>query len=238
MDKSRAGQNLTQQLVHSLGTSIIQGVYPEGGGLPSEAELCEQFDISRSATREAVKMLTAKGLLSSRPRQGIRVLPRANWNMFDPDVLSWILKSTLTLQLLKEFLQLRFAIEPEASALAAEHQDPEGIKRIKTALERMVAAEEGRDDPLEADIDFHISILMASNNPFYQQLRSFTDTALRVSIRFTNRIKGVRAADHLSHEVIYDAIAAGDINRAREASRALQTDALNLIKLELDKENA
>ena len=67
-------RNLTQQLVHELGKEILQGKYSIGNKLPSEAELCLQYNISRTATREAVKMLTAKGLISSRPRQGIKVL--------------------------------------------------------------------------------------------------------------------------------------------------------------------
>jgi len=235
MDKVHAGRNLTQQLVHTLGAAIVQGDYPVGGGLPSEAELCEEHQISRSATREAVKMLTAKGLLASRPRQGIRVQSKTNWNMFDPDVLEWVLKGTLTLNLLKEFLQLRLAIEPEASALAAENQNLELISRISLALKRMKAADAGLDDSLEADIEFHMSILMASDNPFYQQLRNFIDTALRVSIRFTNRIKGVQTADYSAHKDVYEAIVQGDTEAARSASRHLQSEALELIKNEMDK---
>ncbi len=234
MDKAHAGRNLTQQLVHTLGAAIVQGKYPEGTGLPSEAELCEEFEISRSATREAVKMLTAKGLLSSRPRQGIKVQSKTNWNLFDPDVLEWVLRGTLTLELLKEFLQLRLAIEPEASALAAENQNLDNIALIDQALQRMKAAEAGLDDPLEADIAFHMSVLMASDNPFFQQLRNFIDTALRVSIRFTNRIKGVQAADHLGHKQVYDAIKQGDSEAARTASRSLQSEALDLIKKEIE----
>jgi len=67
-------RNLTQQVVHELGKKIMQGSYKVGDSLPSEADLCTQFNISRTATREAVKMLTAKGLISSRPRQGIKVV--------------------------------------------------------------------------------------------------------------------------------------------------------------------
>ncbi|WP_289076799.1 GntR family transcriptional regulator, partial [uncultured Pseudoalteromonas sp.] len=91
--KSQPRQNLTQQLTHDLGFAIVRGVYPVNEGLPSEADLCVKYDVSRSATREAVKMLSAKGLISSRPKQGIRVLPESSWNMFDTDVLRWILSS-------------------------------------------------------------------------------------------------------------------------------------------------
>lgn len=238
MDRDQSGRNLTQQLVHTLGVAIVQGKYTAEQGLPSEAELCEEFNISRSATREAVKMLTAKGLLSSRPRQGIRLQPRDNWNMFDPDVLNWILKGTPTLTMLKEFLQLRIAVEPEAASLAAENQDKAKIALIGEALERMKAAEEGLDDPLEADIAFHLGILVACGNPFYVQLRSFIDTALRVSIRYTNRIKGVDTASYKAHKKIYDAIVKGNGQSARKASKDIQTEALDLIISELESEPA
>ncbi len=234
MDREQSGRNLTLQLVHTLGAAIVQGKYAEQQGLPSEAELCEEFDISRSATREAVKMLTAKGLISSRPRQGIRLKPRESWNMFDPDVLNWILKGTPTLSMLKEFLQLRIAVEPEAAALAADHQDDALIARIGDALDRMRAAERGLEDPLEADIAFHLSILAASGNPFYIQLRSFIETALRVSIRYTNRIKGVSTASNEDHKKIYDAIVKGNSQAARKASKEIQEEALELIISELE----
>src|SRR5690554_1818219 len=113
-----AGRNLTYQLTHQLGAAIVQCQYAEEKSFPTEADLSAQFNISRSVTREAVKMLTAKGLICSRPRKGIRVQPPHLWNMFDSDVLNWTLSAKPSLQLLKEFTQLRVAIEPEAVALA------------------------------------------------------------------------------------------------------------------------
>ena len=98
--KNEPIQNLTHQLTYDLGLAIVQGVYPVGTGLPSEADLCIEYNVSRSSTREAVKMLSAKGLISSRPKQGIRVLPESSWNMFDTDVLKWILSSKPSLALL------------------------------------------------------------------------------------------------------------------------------------------
>lgn len=236
MDNLKPGRNLTQQLVHDLGLAIVQGKYSIDNRLPSEAEICEQYRVSRSATREAVKMLTAKGMLSSRPRQGIRILSRSHWNMFDTDLLGWILAGTPSLTMLKEFLQLRMAIEPEAAALAASNTDHEKVELIKNALTRMKNAEQGLDDPLEADIEFHTSLLLASGNPFFIQLRSFIETALRVSIRFTNRIKGVSAASYDDHRAIYDAVAKRRPELAHATSRDIQAEALALIQQQLDTE--
>ncbi|MBB6522571.1 FadR/GntR family transcriptional regulator [Pseudoteredinibacter isoporae] len=230
MDKNR---NLTQQMVYDLGKSIVSGQYGVGDGLPSEAELCENFGVSRSATREAVKMLTAKGLLSSRPRQGIRVMPEAQWNMFDRDVLDWILSSKPSLQLLREFTQMRLAIEPEAAALVADLGQEAPL--ISAALERMEDAEAGLDDALESDIDFHISVLLSSRNRFLMQFKPFVETALRVSIRYTNQIKGVSIADISAHRKIYQAIKSGDANLARRRTRAIINEVLELIDNNLDE---
>lgn len=228
--------NLTHQLTHDLGMAIVKGQYKVGEGLPSEADLCVEYDVSRSATREAVKMLSAKGLISSRPKQGIQVLQESQWNMFDTDVLSWILSSKPSLALLKEFTQVRVAIEPQAAALAAENGTPEQFKAIEEALGRMADADEGLDDPLDADIAFHTSILQASGNRFIEQLTDFISTALRVSIRYTNRIKGVAGADVQKHADIFDTIKSRDPEKAKHAVKTILDEALELIDSQLDKE--
>jgi len=226
-------QNLTQQLTHKLGLAIINGHYPIGEGMPSEAALCEEFEVSRSSTREAVKMLSAKGLISSRPKQGIKVLPESNWNMFDTDVLAWILQSKPSLKLLKEFTQVRFAIEPIAAELAAKNATPKHLQNIEKALNRMADAENGLDDPLDADISFHNAILEASGNRFFVQLTQFINTALRVSIRYTNHIKGVRNADVDAHAAIFERIKKGDADGAKAHVSEILEEALSLIELKL-----
>lgn len=231
-----SGRNLTHQLTHQLGSAIIQGSYAIDKSFPTEAELSQQFNISRSVTREAVKMLTAKGLLASRPRQGIRVMPSSQWNMFDPDVLSWTLNARPSLDLLREFTQLRIAIEPEAARLAAENRhDKARMKAIGDALERMRKADLGQDDPLSADIEFHTAILAASNNRFFLQLRQFIQVALRVSIASTNQLKGVLTANCDDHKKIYDEILDGNGDAASDAVRYLLNEVMQLINISLVK---
>ncbi|BFM18999.1 FadR/GntR family transcriptional regulator [Gilvimarinus japonicus] len=230
MNNFDGNRNLTHQVAYELGTAIVQGKYRVGDAFPTEAEMCTQYDISRSVIREAVKMLTAKGLISSRPRQGIRVLPSTQWNIFDTDVLSWTLSGRPSLGLLLEFTELRSGIEPEASALAARRQNREAIAGIEEALARLKLADIGEDDPLEADIAFHTAILMASNNRFYIQLRSFIQAALRVSIACTNQIKGVKAGSYDDHKRVYDAIDRGDAPAAQAHMSALLGEALELIQ--------
>ncbi|WHU03175.1 MULTISPECIES: FadR/GntR family transcriptional regulator [unclassified Sphingomonas] len=225
--RPQLGRNLTYGLLDRLGRAIVTGHY-ENKPFPTEAELTTQHGVSRSVTREAVKMLTAKGLLSARPRQGTVVEPTSSWNLFDTDVLRWLLERQFSVELLKQFNQLRVAIEPEAAALAARFASNADIEAIGEGLARMEAAEKGMDDTLEADIAFHVSILRASGNPFYVQFRDVVGTALRTSIRFTNRVKG-RTANVADHGRVLEAIQARDPNSARTAMRALISDVLELI---------
>ena len=233
MKNSSGGRNLTHQVTQRLGIAIVQGVYDKDKSLPTEALLAEEFDISRSVMREAVKMLTAKGLIVSRPRQGIRQLPTSEWNMFDSDVLDWILNSSPSLEQLLQFTQFRAAIEPEAAALAAMCSDQDKKEQITIALDRMKAAEEGRGDSLEADIAFHTSILLASGNIFFVQLRDFIETALRVSITYTNKIKNVKFASYADHRELAVSIIEGNPESARKASKYLLDEALELINSSL-----
>jgi DNA-binding FadR family transcriptional regulator len=222
------GRNLTYGMLDSLGRAIVTGQFDQRS-FPTEAELAKQNNVSRSVTREAVKMLTAKGLLSARPRQGTIIQPASSWNLFDTDVLRWLLERKFSVELLKHFNQLRIAIEPEAAALAAKFGDEADLTAISAGLARMEAAELGNDDVLDADIAFHVAVLLASKNPFYWQFRDVVATALRTSIRFTNRIKG-RTASVADHGAVRDAIVARDGERARQAMRHLIGDVLELIE--------
>jgi len=225
---AQLGRNLTYGLLDNLGRAIVTGQF-DNAVFPTEAELAKQHGVSRSVTREAVKMLTAKGLLSARPRQGTTIQPTSSWNLFDTDVLRWMLERQLSVDLLRQFNELRVAVEPEAAALAAQVAGEDDIKRIDDGLQRMQAAEDGLDDPLESDIAFHVAVLRASKNPFYIQLRDVVSTALRTSIRFTNRIKG-RTADVTEHAKVRDAIASQDPDAARIAMRRIIGDVLVLIE--------
>src|ERR1700729_3419382 len=221
MSNPLQGQNLTYTIAQNLGVAIVTGVYATDNPIPIESELCRQFGSSRTVLREAVKMLTAKGLLGSRPRLGTWVQPESNSNLLDPDVLGWLLERKFSLALLIEFTELRLAVEPGAAALAARVAGAEEKTAIRDAIERMQAADRGDDDPLDSDIAFHVAVLRASRNRFYAQLTGFTSTALRFSIRMTNRYKGVRLASVADHKKVADAIIAGNVAKAEAAMEYL-----------------
>lgn len=223
-----AGRNLTFGMLEVLGRAIVTGAY-ETERFPTEAELADRHMVSRSVTREAVKMLTAKGLLTARPRKGTTVQPSSCWNLFDTDVLRWLLERAFSLELLRQFSELRIAIEPEAAALAARQADAAAVAEIRSGYARMQSAEAIGRDTLDADIAFHVAVLNASANPFYMQFRDVVATALRTSIRFTNRFQG-RTASLPAHHRVLVAIEAGDGGSARIAMTAIIADVMAMIE--------
>lgn len=224
-----SGVNLTQSLVQKLGSSIVRGELPAGKPLPIEAELGRKFGASRSVMREAVKILSAKGLIGQRPRVGTYVHPEDRWDLLDAEVLTWILDRRFSHSLVREFLEVRMGIEPAAAALAAVNATDAGKELLHRKLEEMRGAMDGQSDPVAADIAFHATILEISRNRFYHQLKPIVETALRFSIRLTNKAKGA-LADYDAHERIYRAIRNGNADAASRACRDLIREALTLVE--------
>lgn len=225
-----SNRNLTHTLTHKLGSAIVSGQYYVGETMPSEAALCIEHEISRSATREAVKMLAAKGLISSRPKKGITVQPESNWNLFDTEVLEWILASRPSVNLLREFTQVRFAIEPVAAKLAAHNASPKQLQTLEKALENIANSGKDIESQLDAHIHFLNCILLASGNRFFIQLTEFVEAALRVSISYTNSVKGVKNTDATFHAKVFEAIKRGDEDTAHDLVQDILVDALQLIE--------
>ncbi|MGV1681692.1 FadR/GntR family transcriptional regulator [Sphingopyxis sp. NJF-3] len=228
-DTKFGGQNLTKRIVHDLGKAIVTEQFTPASGFPVEAELCQQYNASRPVVREAVKMLTAKGLLRARQRAGTVVESESNWNLLDPDVLKWLLERDFSIDLLIDFTEMRMSIEPRAAGLAAYGATGPQRAAIIDASERMFAAERGQDDPLEADIAFHVAVLEASNNRFMRQFTDLSETTLRFSIRRTNAYAGVSRASAIDHQHVADAIVRGDTERAARLMRELIQGALDLL---------
>jgi len=229
MRRSVLGGGVTQAILQDLGVGIVTGRFSHMS-FPSESVLCGTYGAARTVVREAVKVLAAKGLITSRARQGIRITPEDNWNLLDPDVLHWTLERKFSLPLLIEFTQIRLSVEPGAAALAAVAASETDKAEIRQAIGRMYAAERGEDDPLASDIAFHVAVLHASNNRFYRQLREMIATALHVSIMRTNELKGVRLASARDHDKVAKLILAGDPASAAEAMRKLIQGALSLFQ--------
>lgn len=212
---SHDGRNLTYCIVESLGRAIVSGAY--SAGLPVEAELAKQYGVSRPLIREAVKMITAKGLVGAYPRQGVYVKPEREWDLLDPDVLHWLLERGMSYALSRELAQLRLAVEPMAAAQAARSATEKQKTNLRATLGRIVASERGDDDGLAAQIAFHEAILCASGNRFYVRIGAVTEVSLRLSVRLPlNQRMSPR-----NHMNICGAVVMGDSMGAEAAMRTL-----------------
>lgn len=213
-------RNINAQLVDTLGRRILSGHYKEGEKLPIESELCEEFGVSRPIVREVVKMLMAKGLLSSRPRVGTLVTARKNWNMLDPHVLNWIIHSLPEEQFLDMLFEVRSAIEPTASALAAKNATQEDREALVQAYVDMAAAE-SPEELAEPDVRFHQAIMDATHNAMLSYIGYTLHEALSFSIKLTSRHPDTHELSLPRHKAILDAICEGDEKAARIATDVL-----------------
>ncbi|ASM33423.1 Pyruvate dehydrogenase complex repressor [Serratia marcescens] len=204
-----AQRNLSYLLAEKLGQQILAGDYQAGSILPGEMELGEQFGVSRTAVREAVKMLAAKGMLLPRPRIGTRVMPQSQWNFLDQDLLTWWMTRENFDQVMQHFLILRTSLEPQACALAANHASPQQTKLLAELMAEMRAlhTQFDRERWIQVDTQFHQLIYEASGNPF---LTSFANLFSSVYQSYFRAITGNEVIKLHHHQAIVDAILAGD----------------------------
>jgi DNA-binding FadR family transcriptional regulator len=215
------GRRFHGAIAHKLGVAILSGEYVPGAFLPTEMSYSETLEVSRSAYREAIQVLTAKGLVESRPKSGTKVLPRNRWNLLDPQVLGWAFAGEPDPKYVQDLFGLRAIIEPAAAALAAENRDRDQLKIMSDALSAMhretLASEAGR----AADRDFHDAILLATGNDALLALSSSIGAAVNWTTQFKMRSRALPRDPIPDHRKVYDAIAAKDPVAAQAAMRLL-----------------
>jgi DNA-binding FadR family transcriptional regulator len=174
-------RNLFAHVVEELGTRIIRGDLKPQDPFPIEADLGREFGASRSVIREAVKSLAARGLIESKTRTGIRVLPPAHWNLLDPEVLSWRYGAMPPAQFYSELFEIRLMIEPQAAALAASRATQADIAEIVAAFTEMSKSHQDGAAEIAADLRFHRAILTASRNALLLQMGHLIAVGLYIS---------------------------------------------------------
>lgn len=214
----------------ALGRRIVGGSLKPGAVLPNADLLAREYQVSRPALREAIKLLAGKGLLEMAPRRGTVVRPRILWNRLDDDVITWELGEAPNELFVRSLFELRRMIEPEAAALAACRATPEGIVAVEHALEGMRRAGFVSPDSVRADLDFHRAILIHSGNDFLATFAPAIEASLTITFRIQRR-KDYDTRRFLDeHALVCAAIQNRDPVQARAAVLALlhpaETDAL------------
>lgn len=225
-DRPPPAPRIHGKIARSIGIEIVAGVRKPGDFLGGEIEASEDLGISRTAYREAIRILAAKGLVESRPKAGTQITPRTRWNLLDPDILAWTFEGEPQRQFIVDLFELRAIIEPAAAGFAADRRSSADLVEMGNALAAMheygLADERGR----AADQRFHRAILDAARNEPLAALASTVGAAVHWTTKFKQRRRALPRDPLPDHQRVYDAIEAADADGAREAMSDLLVLAL------------
>jgi DNA-binding FadR family transcriptional regulator len=228
--KIKAGGKLHSLIARGIGERILGGEFAPGTLLPNEAEWGRIYNASRTAVREAIKSLAAKGLIASRPKIGSRVEPKMRWNLLDRDVLAWHRSATDRKAFLLSTQEFRRIVEPGIAELAAKKRTTKQIDQLVAALDDMRDAK-SHTEMVEADVQFHEVLLASTNNDLLVPFNVLIDETLANLFDFTTqRNPRYRQAIKL-HEAIARAVIAGDAVNARKAMLALLDDTDEIVAM-------
>ena len=216
-------RNLREQVVDEIGGDIISGRLKPGDFLPSEEVLLGRYSVSRTVLREALNVLTGKGILDARPKRGTRVRPRHEWSQLDPVVLGWQgapQPGPSANEGRDALMEVRRIVEPGAAALAAQRGTAEDFAAIEEAYAAMAQAGQSPDAFMEADLAFHTACLYAAKNDFLAPIVHAIRSEMMASMRITNRDPEANRTISLPlHKAILDAIVARDAEGAAAAMK-------------------
>ena len=212
---------LHQSIARTLGMAIVSGDYQPGDSLEGEIEQSVAMGVSRTPYREAIRILTAKGMLESKPKAGTRVTPRGSWNLLDPDVLAWMFSGEPDRDFVRALFELRGVIEPAAAAFAAQRRTSAHVAAMADALSQMALHGLSIEAGQAADQEFHRIILAAADNEPLATLASSVGASVSWTTRFKQR-RAVLPRDPVpDHAAVFAAIEDGDGPRARIAMETL-----------------
>jgi DNA-binding FadR family transcriptional regulator len=219
-----ARATLTEEIVESVGREIASGHIAEGAPLNTEA-LMSRFDVSRTAMREAIKVLESMGLIDMKRRTGLRVRPIREWNLLDPRIIRWRLGRPDRTEILRSVTELREAVEPVAARIAAQNAQEslrDQLGREVDAMDKAMRDGNPRDF-LDADLRFHDMLLVMSGNELFFSLSRSVRGALEGQTEAG--VLPVYDAVHTIdlHRAIAQAIAVADPAAAEAAARDLFT---------------
>lgn len=231
-----ASERPFDHVVETLALAIVSGRLAQGALVPNEAELGPNIVVSRTAYREAVKFLSAKGLIEARPRSGTRVRSRDNWNLLDPDILDWTLRAGATVDFVRELFELRATVEPRAARLAAARRSDAQLAALHQAMHDMEALVPFSPRCVAADIRFHEILFEASANRALASIKPVVAITILWSLGVKRESDDGEFRRALrDHWRILRAVEAGDGAIAEAQSVILIQDSLQATELALSR---
>lgn len=209
------------RVARTLGIDIVGGGYAAGAVLPNEIEASAKLGISRTAYREAIRILAAKGLVESRPKSRTVVAAQGDWNILDPDVLDWVFAAGPSEAFILALFELRRMVEPAAAALAAERRTAAQLSLMGHALEEILRHGFETREGQVADRKFHEQVLAATGNPAVIALTRTISTTVEATTTFKQRKRRLARDATPEHRALFEAIADRDSQRAHAASMEL-----------------
>jgi GntR family transcriptional repressor for pyruvate dehydrogenase complex len=217
MYKIVRSSRLYEQIVQQVEDSIHKGALKPGDQLPPERELAQQFGVSRTAVREAVKALHEKGLVEAYPGRGTFITDGTSYSMrqsLDRMVKVGQAEGSAFLA------EVRAILEPEIAALAATRADAEDVSSMREQVAVMDGACKDPDAFIEADLDFHLALAEAAANPIILSLIDSIVGLLREQRMGIFQVEGGPERGQHHHKKILKAIELRDPTGAREAMKA------------------
>lgn len=223
--------HLPARIAAQFARQIQQGDLKPGDRLPTENAMSRSFGVSRTVIREAIAQLRNEGMIETRQGVGAFVIDRPTRHIRLDD------RADSDGHAFRDLFQLRVPLEIEAAGLAAAGHGPEHLRQLDAALARMRVTDDGADDSMLADLDFHRTIAAATGNDYFVQfLGAVSDRILQTIVRSRERIRleKIVAIVDREHTAVRDAIAARDPVRARAAMRAHMAGSAERIALRLE----
>lgn len=233
LDTLNRSPHLPSRIVEAIQREIAEGRLKVGDRLPGEQVLAGSFGVSRNVVREAIARLRSDGVVQS--RQGIGAFVVRNTTVpslrVDPEILNNRL-------LFGNVFELRAMLEIRAAGLAAKRGTAQQREAITTALDRM-RKEWGGDVGVDADLEFHRAVALATGNDYIATVVSFVSEHMRESIFATRSrtgadVEAIVRITILEHEAIHDAILSGSPVAAREAMARHIMNAAERVGITLD----
>lgn len=218
-----SARNYHSYVTSEVGVGIASGRFAVGSILPNDSEMIDAYGVSRTVLREALKTLEAKGLVEARAKVGTRVLPKSRWNLFDRQVLSWILEAGPDAAFLASFHDIREPLEMQAAELAARHRSAEHMRMLHYWQAQRRATATMPEPHALAEFELHRTLCEASHNPFLRAATGIVEfgVAQSTSLRSAAGVQNLAAEKDAPYHALVEAVEAGQPGPAIAAMRSV-----------------
>jgi len=225
-------RGLQGRVIDAVGLQIIGGLYAPGELLPKEADLSDEYGVSRTSVREAMRVLAAKGLVDIRQKVGTRVRQPELWNLFDSDLLRWHSEAGRGEEVMRDLVEVRQIMEPAAARLAAGRASMDDLRRIDDALQSMTRNSSNREAYANADVEFHQAVYAASHNVLLRQFGAVVADFMYLTFNVQQDAtidEHDFVQDAESHAAVFRAIDRGNGEAAADAMLTVVLDGKNAL---------